>query len=247
VRSPVALAWAEPFARAATRAHRRVLEVGCGDGALAERLARAGHDVTAIDPDLSGLAPSVRRSPARFVEVDLLRYDAAPFDAIVLEASLHHIAPLETAAARLRSLLVPGGALAVDDFDRAACDEVTAAWIYRREALLAGRGLLASGPSSGGDEGDGGDDGGEPALARWRREHEHEPPLHTGAELLDAIRSRFRAVRSERVPYLFRYAAEALPRTAEGERAARRLLADERRAIAARRIQPIGLRVVARR
>jgi SAM-dependent methyltransferase len=268
VGAPVVLAWSEPFVLAAVKGRRRVLEVGCGDGALAARLAALGHDVTAIDVDLSRLDRAARASGARFVEADLLRFEAAPFDALVFQGSLHHVAPMDAAAERAVALLVPGGALAADDFDLAAPDEATAAWRYRREALLERRGLLdrewlakarrhAHG-GHGAHEGHGHAGGGhhdehgharegETALARWRREHEHEPPLHTGAQMLAVLRRRFRAVRTERVPYLFRYAADALPRTPEGDRAARRLLADERRAIEDGRIRAVGLRIAARR
>ena len=51
----------EPFAAAHLPAPpARVLEVGCGHGALAYAMARLGHDVLAIDPR----APEGERSSA---------------------------------------------------------------------------------------------------------------------------------------------------------------------------------------
>ena len=61
-----------------------MLEVGAGDGTLAEALAAAGYDVVAIDP----------ASDRRVRRVALHELDEPPFDAAVAVISLHHVEPL---------------------------------------------------------------------------------------------------------------------------------------------------------
>jgi SAM-dependent methyltransferase len=108
------------FVRAALPAPpARVLEVGAGDGTLAEALAGAGYDVVAIDPGSE--SPAVRR-------VALHELDEKPFDAAVAVVSLHHVEPLGESCARLGALVRPGGVLVVDEVDFARVDERAARW-----------------------------------------------------------------------------------------------------------------------
>lgn len=101
----------------------RVLDVGCGDGFLAARLARRVPSVTAVDVD----APVLERAQARFPEADVrwvngdimtLPLDPGLFDAVVSNAALHHLGDTTAALRRLRSLVAPGGTLAVVGFVR---------------------------------------------------------------------------------------------------------------------------------
>jgi 2-polyprenyl-3-methyl-5-hydroxy-6-metoxy-1,4-benzoquinol methylase len=105
---------------------RRVLDVGCGDGFLAARLARRVPDVTALDLD----APVLQRAQTRFVtapirwlhgdimtEAGLGAFDGfVAFDAVVCNAALHHVADTRAALERLARLVAPGGTLAVVTF-----------------------------------------------------------------------------------------------------------------------------------
>ncbi|MFI1868854.1 class I SAM-dependent methyltransferase [Streptomyces jumonjinensis] len=96
------------------------LDVGCGTGQFARRLAHLGIGVDAIDPSQEAVsearAASGRiaddRSPhfqqADVTEVELPR---AHYDFISCLASIHHM-PFETAAA-LRDALAPGGTLVI--------------------------------------------------------------------------------------------------------------------------------------
>jgi ubiquinone/menaquinone biosynthesis C-methylase UbiE len=71
------------------------LDVGCGTGALAGRLARAGWRMTGIDPSQGMLEVLARRAP----EVEAVRgsgaelpFDDDSFDLVLSVATLHHIA-----------------------------------------------------------------------------------------------------------------------------------------------------------
>jgi ubiquinone/menaquinone biosynthesis C-methylase UbiE len=96
------------------------LEVGCGDGLLARRLAGRCGTVTAIDRDARMIA--LARSAAReeelarvtFVEADFLAYPVAEasFDFACANTSLHHMDFAAALTAMARALR-PGGRLAV--------------------------------------------------------------------------------------------------------------------------------------
>lgn len=219
-------------------ARHRVLEVGCGTGALARRLGASGFEVTALD-----LAPSDPR-PARgvtVVESDFLAFDAEPFDAIVFSSSLHHINPLERAIAHAARLLVPSGLLVVDDFDLDAPDADTLRWYYEVQELLAAAGLYPSeriDPPVGTHPGD-------DLVARWRGGHTHEPPLHTGSQMRLAISEWF-AIRELRMTdFLHRYIGKGLPQDERGASIAAHLAATERKKIGEGSLTPVGLRVLA--
>ncbi len=93
------------------------LEVGCGDGLLARRLAARAAEVTAIDADARMIALARQRTSAshvRFVHADFLAcpIEAASFDFACANTALHHTdfaAALKAMARALR----PGGRLAV--------------------------------------------------------------------------------------------------------------------------------------
>lgn len=95
----------------------RVLDVGCGEGVLARRLAEVAGRVTAIDRH----RPSIERARAHpgagaidYVVGDVLTEPLAPasFDAVVAVASLHHLGT-RTGLDRLAGLVKPGGTLVV--------------------------------------------------------------------------------------------------------------------------------------
>jgi ubiquinone/menaquinone biosynthesis C-methylase UbiE len=94
---------------------RTALDVGCGDGLLARRLAAHCARVTGIDR--SGPMIALAREAARestFIEADFMTYpfEEASFDFACANTVLHH---MDTAAglARMARLLRPGGRLAV--------------------------------------------------------------------------------------------------------------------------------------
>jgi 2-polyprenyl-3-methyl-5-hydroxy-6-metoxy-1,4-benzoquinol methylase len=96
---------------------RRALDVGCGTGMLARRLAACCSDVVGIDANAPALARARAAhvlSNVKFIEGDAMThaFDEASFDLIASIATLHHL-PLEPALERFKQLLRPGGTLAV--------------------------------------------------------------------------------------------------------------------------------------
>ncbi len=97
---------------------RRALDVGCGRGALARKLARSCQQVVAIDID-QGCVDHARTSAngqpnITFLNCDVLTQSFQPrsFDFVVAVATLHHL-PLRNALERFRDLLRPGGVLVI--------------------------------------------------------------------------------------------------------------------------------------
>jgi 2-polyprenyl-3-methyl-5-hydroxy-6-metoxy-1,4-benzoquinol methylase len=102
----------------------QVLEVGCGEGAMTERLVKAypGAEVTAID-----ISPNVGRlyrgDEARVTflqrQVDeFARHESARFDLVVLCDVLHHVPPVERQSllSAIERVMKPDGSLACKDW-----------------------------------------------------------------------------------------------------------------------------------
>jgi ubiquinone/menaquinone biosynthesis C-methylase UbiE len=82
----------------------RILEVGCGNGQLAERLRDRRHDVVAVDVTMgSALATAERaRCPVLLAGLPDLPFPDRAFDTVVCSHTLEHIPDLWRAAAELR-------------------------------------------------------------------------------------------------------------------------------------------------
>jgi SAM-dependent methyltransferase len=99
---------------------QNALEVGCGTGAFARRLAKRVRHVVALDlsPEMIRVARSRSRdSPnLEFHVADAMLWDfpAAHFDYIATIATLHHL-PLRAMILKLKAALKPGGVLIVLD------------------------------------------------------------------------------------------------------------------------------------
>lgn len=87
----------------------RILDLGCGDGALTQRLASAGAIVVGVDAS----APMVRAARARGIDARVM--DAAnlsfreEFDAVFSNAALHWVRDLAAASLGVFQALRPGG------------------------------------------------------------------------------------------------------------------------------------------
>jgi len=118
-----------------------VLDVGCGDGLLAQRLAPVSRTVTAIDPDPS----SVQRAGERLgslsgVQVREVAFDtfdpgSQRFDLITFVASLHHM-DTRDALVRARGMVNPGGTIAVVGL---SANKTVRDWIWSALCLPAVR------------------------------------------------------------------------------------------------------------
>jgi ubiquinone/menaquinone biosynthesis C-methylase UbiE len=95
----------------------RVLDLGCGDGRYAARLAAAGYEVTGVDPSEEALARARRAYP----QLDLtpprpdgtLPFADNSFDAAICIYVLEHVVDTQTLLSEVRRVLVPGGRLIV--------------------------------------------------------------------------------------------------------------------------------------
>jgi SAM-dependent methyltransferase len=101
--------------RQVPRPCRRVLDVGCGAGAFAARLAQFSEQVDALDRSAAMIEEARRRTPGNVncVLADVLA-DPLPgrdYDAVVSISALHHM-PLGDALPVLAAALRPGGVLA---------------------------------------------------------------------------------------------------------------------------------------
>ena len=114
-----------PWILSQLRPGMRVLDVGCGDGLLAAKLAAAGCRPTGLEPDAAAFARAAARLggvPAATVQMcDFLSFDAPAqsFDAVLFVASLHHM-NARTALRKARTLLAPDGVLLVVGLTRPA-------------------------------------------------------------------------------------------------------------------------------
>lgn len=209
----------------------RVLDAGCGEGALSGRLAKAGYAVTPIDTDPDTVAAARARGvPA--VRADLAVYDDEPFDAVVMLLSAHHMHPLGTALDRAARLLCPGGTLIMDEYAWDWADDATISWFFDIAAVLAAAGVI--GAPAGGDQ----------LLARWRSRHTVDGALCNGGDaMIGAVAERLGDVTVRRVPYLARHLLAG--------RGSRQLLAElcriEREHIADGTLAPTGFRLTARK
>lgn len=98
--------------RAVPVAGADLLDLGCGDGAMARRLAAAGARVTAVEVSTASIAPD----PAVTViegRAEALPLAGAGFDAVLMLKSLHHVpvAAMEAGLREVARVLRPGGLL----------------------------------------------------------------------------------------------------------------------------------------
>ena len=116
----------EHFSDRGTDRPLRVLDVGCGQGTQAVRLARAGHLVTGLDPDVMTLGAAQGALAAEPPEVrqritlltgeggDCGRwFGPGSFDVVLCHGVLMYLPEPEPMLASLARVLAPGGMLSV--------------------------------------------------------------------------------------------------------------------------------------
>jgi SAM-dependent methyltransferase len=115
--NPLALVFAT---FAGVRGGDKVLDVGCGPGALTAHLLSVGAEVTAIDPS----PPFVDAIRERFPNVDVregtaeeLPYDSAAFDAVLAQLVVHFMTDPVGAVRQMMRVTRPGGVVAACVWD----------------------------------------------------------------------------------------------------------------------------------
>lgn len=171
----------------------RILDAGCGEGALSRRLTDAGYAVTSIDADPAAVA-AARSAGVPAVLADLASYDDEPFDAVVMLLSLHHMHPLGPALDRVTGILRPGGALVLDEYAWDWADDNAIRWFYDIAAILTAADIIDT-PA-----------GDDRLLARWRSRHTIDGAMCNGGDaMITAVSARLGNVTVRRVPFLARH------------------------------------------
>jgi SAM-dependent methyltransferase len=99
----------------------KALDVGCGTGALAQRLAETGYDMTGVDPSQGMLDVLLERAPSVTAVRGsgmALPFDDDRFELALSVATLHHIAEPEAVRKTLHEMVrvtSPGGRVLVWD------------------------------------------------------------------------------------------------------------------------------------
>ena len=121
-------------------AGEHILDLGCGDGVLTERIAAAGATVVAVDAAFDMVAAAQARGlDARVVAGQHLTFDGE-FDAVFSNAALHWMRPPEAVLAAVYRALKPGGRFVGE----MGGHNNTAAIMVAISAVLARRGLDAA-------------------------------------------------------------------------------------------------------
>lgn len=107
---------------------RQILDVGCGDGVLATRLASMGAQVTGLDASAAMLTAARRRASAAGLDLDLVEGDAAAlpfpdarFDLVVSIATLCFSDDPIGSIREMVRVLGPGGSLVLGELGRWNC------------------------------------------------------------------------------------------------------------------------------
>jgi SAM-dependent methyltransferase len=121
------------------RPGERILDLGCGDGILSEKIAAAGATVVAVDaaPDLIAAAKA-RGLDARLMDGQTLPF-AAEFDAVFSNAALHWMRDADAVIAGVKRALKPGGRFVAEMGGHGNIASV----IVALTAVLARRSVLA--------------------------------------------------------------------------------------------------------
>lgn len=100
----------------APKTHERILDLGCGSGALTVEISGMAGDVIGIDKSSEMIAKAKQRFPANHFKVadaTDFHFDE-PFDAIFSNATLHWVLDHKKAIANLYSHLKNGGRMVVE-------------------------------------------------------------------------------------------------------------------------------------
>jgi SAM-dependent methyltransferase len=101
-----------PLVASHVRGARRVLDVGCGEGQVARRIADLGAQVVGFDPTWSQVSAARERAggPAYArARAEAIPARSGAFDAVVVCLALEHVEAFETALGEVSRVLAPAG------------------------------------------------------------------------------------------------------------------------------------------
>jgi SAM-dependent methyltransferase len=165
----------------------RILEVGCGRGALAAALIELGYRVTGVDRDADQVA-AARERGVPVIQADV-RDVSGEYDVVLFTRSLHHAENLDEILAHAATLLDPGGQLVLEEFAWERVDPAAADFLHDNRSLLVAAGLL-----------DAEDPEGDP-LDAWVNTHDF---LHRGPDMLAALGRHGTGLTAVDTPMLWR-------------------------------------------
>jgi len=190
------------------REHCRILDVGCGDGRLAEQLQQIGMEVVAVDSSETAVNEAKERGVDARV-ANFPYFSEEPFDAIVFAHSLHHLQPLSAVIDQAHSLLLPWGRLIVEDFAFHDAKPYVIEWFFHLLKLLDTLGSLEQAADSFGRELLNSAD----HFSTWRQ---HASDISSEADILAALKRDFKILEKRSGPYLYKYISQMLPATDAG-------------------------------
>ena len=126
----------------APQAHERILDLGCGDGALTIKLAQMGCTVVGADASAAMVAAAQELGlDAHVVDAHALAFDRE-FDAVFSNAALHWMKQPEAVIAGVWRALKPGGRFVAEMGGHGN----VAAIVHALESALAVRGMTVANP-----------------------------------------------------------------------------------------------------
>lgn len=178
----------------------RLLEVGCGNGALAAELQRNGWRITGLDPAEDACAATKARGVP--VVQGTLPDVGGDWDALLFTRSLHHVPDLLGTVAQAAQRT---DRIVLEDFARERADRAAAEFLYDTVDLLEAAGLA--------DPADDPVDRPADPLARWHRQRGH---LHTESAMVEVLSKYGEIVGRTSSEALWRLALSRVTTTADG-------------------------------
>ncbi len=125
----------------------RILEVGCGRGALAAELVDLGYEVTGVDRDAEAVKAATERGVVA-IHGDVHDISGV-YEVVLFTRSLHHAEDLDGILEHAVHLLAAHGQIIIEEFAWERVDHLAAGFLYDNRAMLVAAGLLDADHPSG--------------------------------------------------------------------------------------------------